>query len=131
MVEGQVKRQWAFGVVILRPTYPNEVCGNDTNYKYQNCSLPLPKLHYILLKTAMASHISQAELKQFYIGKDIADVPKPAAVLDVAIIRRHCETMLRTIKKLNVGFRAHVKSHKVDILSFLSLLSHPWTVPSY
>lgn len=56
---------------------------------------------------------TQEELQKFYIGKDINDVPKPAAVLDVAIIRRHCETMLRTIKALNVGFRVHVKSHKV------------------
>ena len=56
---------------------------------------------------------SQEDLQKFYIGKDISDVPKPAAVLDVAIIRRHCETMLRTIKTLDVGFRVHVKSHKV------------------
>jgi D-serine deaminase-like pyridoxal phosphate-dependent protein len=53
-------------------------------------------------------------LQQFYIGKDIKDVPKPAAILDVAIIRRHCETMLQTVKTLNVGFRAHVKTHKVS-----------------
>lgn len=56
---------------------------------------------------------SQEDLQKFYIGKDISDVPKPAAILDVAIIRRHCEKMLRTIKTLDVGFRAHVKSHKV------------------
>jgi D-serine deaminase-like pyridoxal phosphate-dependent protein len=56
---------------------------------------------------------SQEELQRFYIGRDISDVPKPAAILDIAIIKRHCETMLRTIKALNVGFRAHVKSHKV------------------
>jgi D-serine deaminase-like pyridoxal phosphate-dependent protein len=56
---------------------------------------------------------SQEDLQQCYIGKAISDVPKPAAVLDVAIIRRHCETMLRTIKTLDVGFRVHVKSHKV------------------
>lgn len=56
---------------------------------------------------------SQEDLQKFYIGKDISDVPKPAAILDVAIIRRHCEKMLRTIKTLDVGFRVHVKSHKV------------------
>lgn len=53
------------------------------------------------------------EFRQFYIGKDIGDVPKPAVVLDVAIIKRHCQTMLQTIKQLGVGFRAHVKTHKV------------------
>lgn len=80
----------------------------------------------------MASSIpSQAELQQFYIGKDIGDVPKPAAVLDVAIIRRHCETMLRTVKELNVGFRAHVKTHKVEFFSFSPWSSHSSNVSSY
>ncbi|KAJ5301691.1 hypothetical protein N7508_006554 [Penicillium antarcticum] len=62
----------------------------------------------------MASLPTQAQLQQFYIGKGINEVPKPAAVLDVAIIRRHCETMLQTVKALNVGFRAHTKTHKVN-----------------
>lgn len=56
---------------------------------------------------------TKSDLTQFYVGKDIADVPKPAAVLDRAIIRRHCERMKRTVKTLSVGFRAHVKTHKV------------------
>ncbi|CAG8093918.1 unnamed protein product [Penicillium salamii] len=64
---------------------------------------------------------SQKELQQFYIGKDIGDVPKPAAVMDVGLIRRHCETMLSTIKKLDVGFRAHVKSHKTPEIARLQI----------
>lgn len=56
------------------------------------------------------------ELKQFYVGKDIGDIPKPAVVLDVAIIKRHCQTMLQTVEQLGVGFRAHVKTHKVRAL---------------
>ncbi|KAJ5166832.1 uncharacterized protein N7482_005613 [Penicillium canariense] len=55
---------------------------------------------------------SQGELFQRWIGKDIADVPKPAAVLDRAIIRRHCNRMKKTVQALGVGFRAHVKTHK-------------------
>jgi D-serine deaminase-like pyridoxal phosphate-dependent protein len=74
---------------------------------------------------------SQAELQQFYIGKDISNVPKPAAVLDVAIIRRHCETMLHTINQLNVGFRAHVKSHKVGLPPFTHYKLRLSTVISY
>jgi D-serine deaminase-like pyridoxal phosphate-dependent protein len=54
-------------------------------------------------------------LRQFYIGKDIGEVLKPAVVLDVAIIKHHCQTMLQTIKQLGVGFRAHVKTHKVRL----------------
>ncbi|KAJ6022895.1 uncharacterized protein N7446_013248 [Penicillium canescens] len=73
----------------------------------------------------MASIPSQAELQQFYIGKDIKDVPKPAAILDVAIIRRHCETMLQTVKTLNVGFRAHVKTHKTPEIAKLQIGNNP------
>lgn len=69
----------------------------------------------------MASNPSQNDLRQFYIGKDVGDVPKPAAVLDVGLIRRHCGTMLDTINKLNVGFRAHIKSHKVQLVYFVAV----------
>ncbi|OJJ07418.1 hypothetical protein ASPVEDRAFT_142573 [Aspergillus versicolor CBS 583.65] len=57
---------------------------------------------------------SQQELRNTYVGKDVSDVPKPAIVLDQAIIRRHCKDMLRTVKALDVAFRAHVKSHKTN-----------------
>lgn len=56
---------------------------------------------------------SEQELKRFYAGKNIGDVPKPAVVLDIAIIKKHCERMLQTVKALDVSFRAHVKTHKV------------------
>jgi D-serine deaminase-like pyridoxal phosphate-dependent protein len=56
---------------------------------------------------------SEQELQQFYIGQDITTIPKPAAILDGAIVRRHCRDMLQTAQQLNVGFRAHIKSHKV------------------
>ncbi|KAF4534769.1 uncharacterized protein LTHEOB_2744 [Lasiodiplodia theobromae] len=59
------------------------------------------------------------ELRQFYVGKDINDVPKPAAILDVAIARRHCQSMLDATRALGVGFRAHVKTHKTTQLALL------------
>ncbi|KAK5796166.1 hypothetical protein VI817_005451 [Penicillium citrinum] len=55
---------------------------------------------------------TQVELLQRWGGKDIADLPKPAAVIDRAIVRRHCERMKNTIRSLGVEFRAHVKTHK-------------------
>jgi D-serine deaminase-like pyridoxal phosphate-dependent protein len=48
-----------------------------------------------------------------YIGQNVEDVPKPAAILDVAEIRRHCSSMLEVVQRLGVGFRAHIKTHKV------------------
>ncbi|KAI8680740.1 D-ser-dehydrat domain-containing protein [Fusarium sp. Ph1] len=52
------------------------------------------------------------ELRQFYVGKDIHDVPKPAVILDVSRVQRHCQSMLEAVDALGVGFRAHIKTHK-------------------
>lgn len=49
-----------------------------------------------------------------FVGIDVKQVPKPAAVLDVAKIRKHCSLMLDVVKSLGIGFRAHVKTHKVS-----------------
>ncbi|PWY75506.1 hypothetical protein BO70DRAFT_364050 [Aspergillus heteromorphus CBS 117.55] len=64
---------------------------------------------------------SQEELKRFYLGKHIDSVPKPAVVLDIAIIKRHCASMLEAAKSLDVGFRAHVKTHKTPQLARLQV----------
>ncbi|KAJ5082655.1 hypothetical protein N7532_011698 [Penicillium argentinense] len=64
---------------------------------------------------------SQPELLQRWAGEDIADLPKPAAVIDRAIVRRNCERMNRTIKTLGVEFRAHVKTHKTLEIAKLQL----------
>ncbi|GKT45192.1 D-serine dehydratase [Colletotrichum spaethianum] len=52
------------------------------------------------------------DLREFYIGKYAQSVPKPAAVLDAAKIRRHCQSMLDAVDALGVSFRAHLKTHK-------------------
>ncbi|KAF5548842.1 D-serine dehydratase [Fusarium mexicanum] len=52
------------------------------------------------------------ELRQFYVGKSIHDVPKPAVILDRARVNRHCQSMLEAVETLGLGFRAHVKTHK-------------------
>ena len=56
---------------------------------------------------------SEAALKLQYVGKTIADVQAPAAIIDAAVVRRNCKLMLDAAEKLGVGFRAHVKTHKV------------------
>ncbi|ATY59755.1 alanine racemase domain [Cordyceps militaris] len=47
-----------------------------------------------------------------YVGKSIRDVPTPAAIINVAAVRRNCSRMLEACKSLNLGWRAHVKTHK-------------------
>jgi len=49
-----------------------------------------------------------------YVGTDIKDLDGPAAILDLAVIKRNCEFMLKTVETLQVGWRAHVKTHKVS-----------------
>lgn len=55
-------------------------------------------------------------LAKLYIGKSIRHVPTPAAVMDVAAVRRNCERMLQACDKLGLSWRAHVKTHKVSRL---------------
>lgn len=58
------------------------------------------------------------ELRQFYVGKSIHDVPKPAVILDRARVNRHCQSMLNAVETLGLCFRAHVKTHKVRYTKF-------------
>lgn len=48
-----------------------------------------------------------------YVGKSIRNVPTPAAIINVAAVRRNCSRMLEACKSLNLGWRAHIKTHKV------------------
>tara|TARA_R110002003_G_scaffold68_13_gene6166 strand:- start:44317 stop:44562 length:246 start_codon:yes stop_codon:yes gene_type:complete len=52
-------------------------------------------------------------LKAQYIGTHLSTLPTPAIILDRSKIVRNCNAMLQVCRKLGVGFRAHVKSHKV------------------
>lgn len=56
-------------------------------------------------------------LKQSFLGQKIVDLPTPSILLDRNLIKKNCTAMLQICKKLDVGFRAHVKSHKTLELS--------------
>jgi len=64
---------------------------------------------------------SEAALSLEHVGKRINDVQAPAAILDVAVVRRNCRLMLETAKTLGLGFRAHVKTHKTTQLARLQV----------
>ncbi|KAL8967204.1 MAG: hypothetical protein Q9183_003026 [Haloplaca sp. 2 TL-2023] len=55
---------------------------------------------------------SVEELRKAFVGKQLHDVPLPAAVVDRAIVRRNCAQMLEACAALGVPFRPHVKTHK-------------------
>jgi D-serine deaminase-like pyridoxal phosphate-dependent protein len=76
-------------------------------------ALQAPGANYpISRKTAIASQ---------YVGQRLQDLPTPAIVLDRSKIKKNCTAMLQVCKKLDVGFRAHVKSHKTLELSALQV----------
>lgn len=54
------------------------------------------------------------KLRAKYVGTDIKHLDGPAAILDLAIMKRNCEFMLKMLETLQVGWRAHVKTHKVS-----------------
>jgi len=54
------------------------------------------------------------KLRAQYVGTDLKDLDGPAAILDLAVMKRNCDFMLKTNEALGVGWRAHVKTHKVS-----------------
>ncbi|KJR85899.1 uncharacterized protein SPSK_09085 [Sporothrix schenckii 1099-18] len=49
-----------------------------------------------------------------FIGKRLGDhdIPTPTAVLDRAVVERNCTSMLAAVQNMNLGWRAHIKTHK-------------------
>ncbi len=54
-----------------------------------------------------------AALKTLLVGKKLELLATPAAVIDRAKVKRNCDAMLHAVRELQIGFRAHVKTHKV------------------
>lgn len=67
---------------------------------------------------------SPAALKLQFVGQKVDAAQTPAAVIDAAVVRRNCQLMLDAADKLGVGFRAHVKTHKVSSTTFAWLRLH-------
>lgn len=63
---------------------------------------------------------SKAFLRDAFLGKHLRDVPAPAAILDRAIVKDHCDRMLEACQTLGVAFRPHVKTHKVHLRASLA-----------
>jgi D-serine ammonia-lyase len=61
-------------------------------------------------------------LTEQFVGKHVHEIQTPAAILDVAVIKRNCARMLGTTQALGVEFRAHVKTHKVNSMQWRPLV---------
>ncbi|KAK4940609.1 hypothetical protein LTR28_009091, partial [Elasticomyces elasticus] len=55
------------------------------------------------------------------LGTHLSHTTAPAAVIDIAIVKRNCAAMLATARALGVQFRAHVKTHKTTELTRLQV----------
>ena len=61
-------------------------------------------------------------LKLQYVGKRLSQLPTPAAVIDIAAVRRNCDAMLAAVEKIGgLDFRPHVKTHKTAELTELQV----------
>jgi len=68
---------------------------------------------------------TKEELVKQFVGKSIKDVATPAAVLDLSKLRVNCNRMLEACESTSFGWRAHIKTHKVDIYICYCLLITP------
>jgi hypothetical protein len=78
----------------------------------------LPTPFYTL--STMASNYPLSDMTSLndqFLGQKLVDLPTPSIILDRSLIKKNCTAMLQICKKLDVGFRAHVKSHKTLELS--------------
>ena len=79
----------------------------------------------------MSNHLypspPEAAVRNLYVGKSLGEVNAPAAILDRAIVKRNCGQMLNACRSLGVGFRAHVKTHKVQGTHYSIVSMEPLT----
>ncbi|KAI9648434.1 hypothetical protein NHQ30_003068 [Ciborinia camelliae] len=66
-------------------------------------------------------YASREELVKEYVGKPLHDVPCPAAVLDLSILKKNCTSMLEAVDSLHCRWRAHIKTHKTTELTRLQV----------
>lgn len=48
-----------------------------------------------------------------YIGKTISELPTPALVVNLPVLKKNIDALHQDVEKLRIGFRPHVKTLKV------------------
>ncbi|KAI5865907.1 putative serine dehydratase domain-containing protein [Durotheca rogersii] len=69
----------------------------------------------------MAVQFSKDSLRAQFVGKSLYEVPTPAAVLDLAKVEENCNMMIEAARRLQLSWRAHVKTHKTEELTRLQV----------
>jgi D-serine deaminase-like pyridoxal phosphate-dependent protein len=61
---------------------------------------------------------SKASLVQQFVGKTLKEIPLPAAVVDIAAVKRNCQRMSDVVKELGFDFVPLVNIHRVRMQLF-------------
>ncbi|KAI1475611.1 putative serine dehydratase domain-containing protein [Daldinia eschscholtzii] len=69
----------------------------------------------------MAVQISKDLLRTQFVGKNLNEVITPTAVLDLAKVEANCKLMLEAAERLQLSWRAHIKTHKTEELTRLQV----------
>ncbi|KAI1175565.1 putative serine dehydratase domain-containing protein [Nemania sp. FL0916] len=67
------------------------------------------------------TQLSKDLLRAQFVGKTLHQVPTPAVVLDLAKVEANCGLMLEAARRLHLGWRAHIKTHKTAELTRLQV----------
>lgn len=62
---------------------------------------------------AACAYPSKDLLRAKYVGKNLFQVATPSIVLDLAKLEANCNLMLEAAQRLDLSWRAHIKTHKV------------------
>ncbi|KAI0204637.1 putative serine dehydratase domain-containing protein [Astrocystis sublimbata] len=67
------------------------------------------------------TQLSKDLLQAQFVGKTLHEVPTPAVILDLAKVEANCNLMLEAARRLNLNWRAHIKTHKTAELTRLQV----------
>ncbi|KAI2640919.1 putative serine dehydratase domain-containing protein [Xylaria nigripes] len=67
------------------------------------------------------TNLSKDQLRAQFVNKTLHQVPTPSIVLDLAKLETNCNLMLETVQRLQLNWRAHIKTHKTAELTRLQV----------
>ncbi|GAB1310554.1 Serine dehydratase domain-containing protein [Madurella fahalii] len=73
------------------------------------------------MATSPANSELKEQLRARFVTKTLNEVPTPSVVLDLAKLHVNCERMLEATERLDLLWRAHIKSHKTTELTRLQV----------
>ncbi|KAF3057154.1 D-serine dehydratase [Daldinia childiae] len=68
-----------------------------------------------------AVQVNKDLLRAQFVGKSLNEVITPTAILDLAKIEANCNLMLEAAERLQLSWRAHIKTHKTEELTRLQV----------